>query len=574
MTARFFLFACLLVVPSFLVAQDAATLIADRVSVGEDRVLRAEGNVEIFQGTTRVRASRISYDGAGGTLLIEGPIELRDGESTVILADQAALSEGLQNGILKGARLVLDQQLQLVAVEMQRIEGRFTQGYRVAATSCHVCESGRPPLWQIRAKRVIHDVEERQLYFDEAQLRVMGVPVLYTPHLRLPDPTLERASGVLFPVFETSSLLGWGVKIPYFFVLGDHADLTVTPFLTTKTRTVELRYRQAFQAGDIDFDVFVSDDEITGDDIEIGILGEGVFDVARGYTLRFDVEQESDRGYLSDYDYSDKDRLDTALSLARTRAGDDTFIELVGIRSLRDGEGTDTFPALLFDARHAARLGAYGLATFDFQAHYRGSTSTADADADGVSDGLDRARLGLEIDWRRSFLLRHGFVFETKAQAAADLFLLTKDPAFDESLTRGRGAAAIGLRWPLARLSETGALNVLEPHIQLAFSDASAATLPNEASTRVEFDEGNLFDLNRFPGQDRVEMGLRADIGLTWRRKGPMGWDSALTLGRVERFSGDNDFTASSGLSGDNSDWLISGSLVTGDGVDISGRVL
>ncbi|MEM9855499.1 MAG: LPS-assembly protein LptD, partial [Pseudomonadota bacterium] len=40
------------------------------------------------------------------------------------------------------------------------------------------------------------------------------------------------------------------------------------------------------------------------------------------------------------------------------------------------------------------------------------------------------------------------------------------------------------------------------------------------------------------------------------------------------RFSGDNDFTASSGLSGDNSDWLISGSLVTGDGVDISGRVL
>ena len=105
-------------------AQEAATLVADRISVDRDRVLTAEGNVEIFQGDTQLTASRVTYDGDNDTLVIDGPIVLRDGESTVILADQAALSQGLENGILRGARLVLDQQLQISAVEMQRIGGR------------------------------------------------------------------------------------------------------------------------------------------------------------------------------------------------------------------------------------------------------------------------------------------------------------------------------------------------------------------------------------------------------------------------------------------------------------------
>ena len=101
-------------------------------------------------------------------------------------------------------------------------------------------------------KRVIHDQQERQLYFHDAQFRVLDTPILYLPRLRLPDPTLKRATGFLIPSITARPTLGFGVKVPYFIRLGDHADLTLTPFIATKTATLEYRYRQAFRTGNIE----------------------------------------------------------------------------------------------------------------------------------------------------------------------------------------------------------------------------------------------------------------------------------------------------------------------------------
>ncbi len=172
-------------------AQDAATLIADRVFLSGDETLTAEGAVEVFYKGARLTARRIVFDGKTEQLTIEGPITLVDGTGTVMLADSAELSRDLTDGILTGARMVLDDQLQLAAAEMARIGGRFTRLSRVVASSCQVCPSNPTPLWEIRARRVIHDQRERQLYFDQAQFRVAGLPVFYVPRLRMPGPHAE-----------------------------------------------------------------------------------------------------------------------------------------------------------------------------------------------------------------------------------------------------------------------------------------------------------------------------------------------------------------------------------------------
>ena len=48
--------------------------------------------------------------------------------------------------------------------------------------------------------------------------------------------------------------------------------------------------------------------------------------------------------------------------------------------------------------------------------------------------------------------------------------------------------------------------------------------VPNEDSQLPEFDETNLFSLNRFPGIDRLETGLRANLGVSYTRHDPAGW--------------------------------------------------
>ena len=203
--------AILCFTPALVLAQSntlqPAILVADNVSIDQNRVLQAQGNVEVLQGDIRLKASSVSYDQKSGALQIIGPITIQDGANITILADQAELSSNLQNGLLIGARTVLNQRLQLASVEINRVDERYTQLYKTAVTSCNVCTDGRPPLWQIRAKRVVHDQTEQQLYFDDAQFRVGNIPVFYLPRLRLPDPTLKRATGFLIPSFRTTSQL-------------------------------------------------------------------------------------------------------------------------------------------------------------------------------------------------------------------------------------------------------------------------------------------------------------------------------------------------------------------------------
>ena len=122
-----------------------AILIADRVSVADDGRLIAEGSVEAYQGNQRLTARRIVYDRSTESLQIEGPIRLQDGDSTTILADAAQLDRGLRDGLLLGARMVMDQNMQLAAVQMTRSSGRYTQLYRTSVTSCRICAEGAAP---------------------------------------------------------------------------------------------------------------------------------------------------------------------------------------------------------------------------------------------------------------------------------------------------------------------------------------------------------------------------------------------------------------------------------------------
>ena len=181
--------------PAAAPAQDNAVLVADSVRLEGERVLVAEGNVEVFHLGTRLTAERIVYDGATDRLQIEGPLRYSDGPDLVILGDSAELDRDLTDGILRSARMVLAEQFQVAAPQAERIDGRFTQMSRAVASSCQVCPNRPTPLWEIRARRVTHDRATGQIYFDDAQFRVAGLPIAYLPRLRLPDATVDRARG-------------------------------------------------------------------------------------------------------------------------------------------------------------------------------------------------------------------------------------------------------------------------------------------------------------------------------------------------------------------------------------------
>ncbi len=567
---RLLVILCLLF-PTFGIAQQAATLVADDVVVTADQRLIANGNVEVLYQGTRLSAASITYDQPSDRLLIGGPIFIRAEDGTIFTADQASLDPQLANGILLGARLVLGQQLQMAANQITRVDGNLTQLYKVAATSCAVC-GNQTPLWEIRAERVVHDQAARQLYFENATFRVIGVPVFWVPRMRLPDPSLTRATGLLVPSFRTSTDLGFGVKLPYFIKLGDSRDLTLTPYLGRDTRTLEADFAAQKGLPIARLEGAVSRDAILPDETRGYIFAAATFRLPKDYQLAIDIEGASDKTYLLDYGFGGTDRLESTINLTQVRADSLFQIEAVYFQTLRTTEDNATLPPVVFDLGYRrdlypAALGGTLTLSGDVEAHQRYSSAPGD-------EQRDVARLALSADWTRDWMLGgSGLLAQTMIGANVDYYRTTQDPAIDPDVIRSTPYVMTTLRWPLMR-STPEATQIIEPVVSLAWSETTGGTVANEDSTRVEFDSANLIALSRFPGEDAYESGFRLATGITWSRVATPGNSARLTFGRVFRETANADFSTTSGLSGTRSDWLLAGQFDFGNGLRLDGRAV
>ena len=557
-----------------------ATLLADQVTLSADKRLVASGGVVIWYRGNRLVASRVVYDNQTGAASIEGPIHLTQparagtSEETILIADSAQLAPNLQDGILQGARLVLAREMQLAARQVRRSEnGAVTRLDNVVASSCQICANDPVPLWEIRAQSITHDSRTRQLRFERPQLRAFGVPVAVLPWLTAPDPTVERMTGFLRPQFRTTSGLGFGIKLPYFVTLGDHADVTVTPYVSaSRTRTLELRYRQAFRNGAMEWNGASSRDDIERGETRGYLFGAARFELPRGYMLGMQIQMASNRAYLLDYDISEADRLWSGLTLDRVRRDRMVMARIGNYESLRDDEPDDFTPSVVADALwkrrwSPARLG--GIASLEWSLHAHRRSSGLDV------VGRDMARGSVSLDWQRTEILPGGVLGQVEAEVAADVYRINQDSGFDDWVARADPTLAAELRWPLARHSG-GVTHVIEPVAQLVWSPERSRgdDVPNEDSRLIEFDEGNLFSLNRFPGWDARESGFRANLGVGWTRIDPAGWSIGLTAGRVFKNAPDPAFAFTGPQGRKRSDWLLSATYQGANGLALVNRAL
>ncbi|MEM9798311.1 MAG: LPS assembly protein LptD [Pseudomonadota bacterium] len=576
---RLLLCIFLLLAPAAWAQTAPASLVADRIDFDRDR-LTASGAVEIFSDGRILRASRVTYLRDEDRLLVEGPLTLIDGPDRIVIADFADLSADLRDSVLRGARIVLDQKLQIAASEIATNDtGRITQLYGAVASSCEVCAANPVPLWQIRARRIVHDRDAQQLYFEGARFEVLGVPIAWLPVLRLPDPTLERSTGFLAPRFSSDDLLGTGVTIPYFIALGPSRDLTLLPYVTTtETRSLGFRYRQAFDNGTIEVEGAVSDDTVGDLNTRGYLFAEGEFFLPRDYRLEFDLETVSDDTYLLNYDITEKDRLDSRIAITKVDRNDRFLAEITVFQSLRAGEDNDFLPSPVFTIEKQGRTvprGLGGQAVWTLQAHARRRAANSVPAGQPANAARDVLRASAALDWQRTWIGQTGLLATALGGLHLDGYNLRQDPSFeDDTVLRAVPYLGVELRMPLARQGTRGIRHVLEPVFQALLVPDSRKRTPNEDSLTPEFDEGNLFSPQRFAGRDTRELGKRLNIGLSYTRYAPSGWVVGGTVGRVLREENLDQFRSGTGLDGQTSDWLISANARLNDRFEIMQRSL
>ena len=110
-------------------------------------------------------------------------------------------------------------------------------------TTCKTNE--KCPPWSLKSKKITHDIDKKTISYDKSTLQIYDVPVFYFPKFFHPDPSVKRQSGFLIPSLINSSKNGTSTRIPYYYVIDDHKDLTITSQLYfNKDFLIQNEYRQ------------------------------------------------------------------------------------------------------------------------------------------------------------------------------------------------------------------------------------------------------------------------------------------------------------------------------------------
>lgn len=553
---------------------EPVALIADEIDYSsETGVVTARGDVQVFRGGRTLTADKISYDSAADRLSASGAMMLRTETGETVFAEAADLDADFRDGIIDGAKAVIaGGAAKFAAAEAERVDDRYNVLTKAVFSPCEVCAASPVPLWRIRAERVIHDQEERRIHYEDAYFDVLGVTVGYLPYFAHPSPEVDRATGFLAPDFSNDGAYGLGVKLPYYIVLDDYSDVTLTPFAASKDGAIlEGQYRRRFATGFIDLDLNLGVTDYDGDGkgarVRFGGFGAARYGLGGGVHTGFDLAFATDDPFLRRYDYTDLDRLSSQAFLraydGRNRAG----LTLGYTQSLRQNEPQATLPAPIptFSLRRVMNTPFLGGGELGF---------SLDGDALLREQGRDTGRLSAGVDWSRSVITAGGLALRGFADARADAYHTGDDPALAGEAYRFLPRVGVEARMPFMRAEESGATQILEPIAQFIVSpgDIDQGDIPNDDSVEVEFDEMNLFETDRFTGFDRVETGVYANIGARFTRIDPAGFGVTAAGGAVIRFTEDDDFAAATGLTGTSSDFVGAVGLTWRDQVQVGAR--
>ena len=582
----------------------------------------AVGNVQMFYNGTSVEADKVVYDQKTKRLHAEGNIRLTDAEGKVTYANIMDLSDDYRDGFVDSLRVDTEDATRMAATRADRSAGNYTVFENGVYTACAPCKDNpkKPPLWQVKGARIIHDQTDKMLYFENAQLEFFGVPMAYLPYFSTPDPTVKRKTGFLMPSYTTVSGYGYGVETPFYWAIAPDYDATFNPRFTTKQGVLfqgEFRQRlingsyqiRAYGIDQLDQGAFAGqpgDRQFRG-----GVDTKGQFALNDKWVWGWDGVLLSDYYFFSDYRLAQyKDPLGSFLSLP-TEAISQLYLTGVGSRSYFDArtiyylsfsgsqdkvpvihpviDYSNVFnsPILGGEVSYKTNFTSLSRTTAAFDpittlANTNGLCLTASADplARLPSQCLLRGmpgtytRLTAEAQWRKSFTDPMGQIWTPFAIMRADAIdaSISNQPGVSNFLPVGDTQAVrlmptVGLeyRYPFINVQPWGTTTI-EPIAQIIArpNETYAGRLPNEDAQSMVFDASNLFAVDKFSGYDRVEGGGRANVGVQATTQFDRGGSVNVLFGQSYQLFGMNSFAVAdatntalnSGLQNPRSDYV------------------
>ncbi|MDH5748764.1 MAG: LPS assembly protein LptD [Rhodospirillales bacterium] len=533
----------------------------------ELNIVTASGNVEVIHEDRVLVANTITYNQKSDILTASGKVSLIEPSGEVIFAEYVELTGDFKDGIIQDIRIILSDGSRIAANGARRSNKQLMELRKAVYSPCNICtdDPGRPPLWQIKAVKIVHDKGQKVVEYSDAWLEVAGIPIAYTPYFSHPDPTVKRKSGFLVPSFGHSSDLGYVFKAPYFWNIAPDRDATITPiYATDEGAALDVEYRHYFRNGK--FFASGSATQDSDNDVRGHFFSKGRFDIDDRWRWGFDFNRASDETYLRRYGYTSDN---TLISNVFTEGfGTRSYLSANAYDFQSMAEGVVNGPLImpLLDYNYIGDSGPFGgRPSLDMNL----MTLTRD-------DGTDSRRLSIKAGWALPYIGPAGDVWRLSTSLRGDLYhtddLYRPGPKDTYTGFSGRIIPQASLDWRYPFVKTEGSISqVIEPMVSFIVSPygGNPDTISNEDSIDFEFDDTNLFSDNRFPGFDRVEGGPRFNYGLKWGAFGKNGGSTTIAFGQSYRFRADDTFSGGSGLEDNFSDFVGSVRISPGPYFDL-----
>ncbi|MDC0074428.1 LPS assembly protein LptD [Alphaproteobacteria bacterium] len=475
----------------------------------------------------------------------------------------------MQKGVINGFKAILANEAKFAASNARRIPGKTTIMNNAVYSPCKICEEDPPhePLWQLRAKKIIHNKDSQTINYQNVILEIRGFPILYTPFFSHPDSSVNRKTGFLVPTQGQSSQLGTTINIPLYVTFSENTDATLDTKFTSKEGIVlGGEYRHKTSNGYYEFNGSITRPEDRDDNnnvisgkrkIRNHLFANGKFIWDENWSWGFNGGVTSDDTYLKRYRIDATDTLSNNIYVeginGKNYASSNIFF-FQGLRADDDpGEAPIIFPHI--QHKYMSDPNDRGI-FFNLNSNFLHLTR---------KEGVDSSRLSFRGGWHLPTTSNLGDQLMLSMEFKADSYLTNdindinnqNNKISNKFITRLIPQLSGSWRWPFVK-NEKKSQQVIEPIIAFAVSPygGNPRAIPNEDSQSFEFDDTNLFSANRFPGLDRIEGGPRVNVGIKYGIYGDKTGSINALLGQVFRLKSDNTFAEGTGIEERKSDYV------------------
>lgn len=230
---------------------------SDKIIYAKDKgLIETYGNSKFIKGLNIIEAKQFKYDLNSKIIIAQGNVKFTDSDNNKFLFNYFKYFQKTQKGYGDKIQSYSSDGSYLMAKEgMVDNNKNISILNDVNYTTCKKIKNNKEefcPSWSLNSKKTIHDKNKKRIIHKNTFLKIKKLPVFYTPYLSHPDPSVKRQSGFLPPLIRTISNVGRTLKTPYYWVLSEDKDITITPvYYFDQNHMLNSSYRQALKNGSL-----------------------------------------------------------------------------------------------------------------------------------------------------------------------------------------------------------------------------------------------------------------------------------------------------------------------------------